>query len=133
MPLGLYPPFSVSSTSDRKLITLAASLSDVSDQIESDGGAPPRFAKKPRKPRVSRHSGHGKKSGGKERVRKDKDADIEVVYARGVDVSDDLDKELGLDDLQTPEQLASKDIDELLAAWTNPSNDGNKEQEHPRF
>lgn len=33
----------------------------------------------------------------------------------------DIDKELGLDDLETSEQMASKDIDELLAAWTNLS------------
>lgn len=37
-----------------------------------------------------------------------------------------IDKELGLDDLETAGQIASKDIDELLAAWTNPaSGEGN--------
>lgn len=39
---------------------------------------------------------------------------------------EDIDKELGLDDLETAGQIASKDIDELLAAWTNPaSGEGN--------
>lgn len=40
--------------------------------------------------------------------------------------SEDIDKELGLDELETAVQIASKDIDELLAAWTNPaSGEGN--------
>ena len=34
-----------------------------------------------------------------------------------------IDQELGLDDLEVPEQLVSKDLDELLAAWTNPVQD----------
>lgn len=32
---------------------------------------------------------------------------------------EDIDKELGLDDLEEAEQLATKDIDELLENWTN--------------
>lgn len=33
--------------------------------------------------------------------------------------AEDIDKELGLDDLEGAEQMAAKDIDELLETWTN--------------
>lgn len=44
---------------------------------------------------------------------------------------DDIDKELGLDDLETSERLASKDVDELLAAWTNPARGEDDDQARP--
>lgn len=39
------------------------------------------------------------------------------------ELAGDIDKELGLDDLGVPQEMASKDLDDLLAAWTNPVQD----------
>lgn len=52
--------------------------------------------------------------------------EVEEVYTD--DLAEDIDKELGLDDLKVPEQMVQKDVDELLAAWTNPVRDGGQEQ-----
>lgn len=46
--------------------------------------------------------------------------DVEDIY--NDELGEDIDKELGLDDLKVlRETMAPKDIDELLAAWTNPA------------
>jgi len=79
----------------------------------------------PRKPRAKSSNflfrGRAKKKSAKVSNR----VDVEDISSG--EMSEDIDKELGLDDLEIPEQMASKDIDELLAAWTNPSSDANQE------
>lgn len=63
---------------------------------------------------------------GKKSTKDGEGVEVEEVYAG--EMAEDLDKELGLDDLKVPEQMVDKDVDELLAAWTNPIRDGEQEQ-----
>lgn len=57
--------------------------------------------------------------------RRGKSKTVKTRHDEGSDKSDkgetleDIDKELGLDDLEEAEQTAAKDIDELLETWTN--------------
>ena len=78
----------------------------------------------PRKPRAKKTKAVSKGRAGKKSTKGGGGVDLEDIY--NGKLSEDIDKELGLDDLKIPEQMASKDIDELLAAWTNPSSDGNQ-------
>lgn len=61
-----------------------------------------------------------KKSGkGKHQHHKHKTAEEESENTDEGDDVEDIDKELGLDDLEGAEQVAAKDVDELLETWTN--------------
>lgn len=62
---------------------------------------------------------------GKKSTKDGEGVELEEVYAGEMA---DIDKELGLDDLKVPEQMVEKDVDELLAAWTNPVRDGEQDQ-----
>lgn len=74
-----------------------------------------RGAKKSSGPKKPTKTPQGKSS------KRGEGEDIEDIYSD--ELAKDIDKELGLDDLELPEQMASKDLDELLAAWTNPVRD----------
>ncbi|KAG8169258.1 hypothetical protein KVR01_000003 [Diaporthe batatas] len=64
------------------------------------------------------------------RAKKSTREDERVVveeFSHTDDLAEEIDKELGLDDLDVSEKIASKEIDELLQAWTNAERDGNQE------
>lgn len=63
---------------------------------------------------------------GKKSTKDGEGVEVEDIYSGGL--AEDIDKELGLDDLKVPEQMVEKDVDELLAAWTNPVRDEQQEQ-----
>lgn len=96
-----------------------------------EGGRPKTKRRAKKSPGFVSGSKPGKK-GGKDKLKHSKP---KVVESRVEDSEEtekgenveDIDKELGLDDLEGAEQMAAKDIDELLEVWTNSARNEGKD------